>query len=93
MATEYRAIGPDKAGRWHVARCLPGCMPTGVMDCPTKAIAESVARNGGRPSLPTVQRLARFEMYEEDIELQRELDENYGMPRAGSPFADPSIPF
>ncbi|QOR55768.1 MAG: hypothetical protein YHS30scaffold667_64 [Phage 65_10] len=91
------AVGPDPAGRWHVARCLPGCLATGVMDCPTEALAqrEAAILRGEQYAPRRVERLVRFEMYPDDIdgEVQRELHENYGMPRPDSPFAQPGIPF
>ncbi|HEY0955807.1 MAG TPA: hypothetical protein VGE36_13665 [Roseateles sp.] len=83
--------------RWHVARCLPGCQPLGVLDCPSQAIAEREAAilNGQQCRPRRVERLHRFEMYpdEADMAIQRELHENYGMPRADSPFAQPGMPF
>ncbi len=83
----HRAVGPDPKGRWHVA--LNGL---GVMDCPTETVAcrEAAKLDKGLPR--AVQRLAHFEMYEDDIEILRELDDNYGM-RPGSPLADGSTPF
>lgn len=95
MADQYRAV--RVIFRWHVARCLPGCMPLGVLDCPSEAVAtrEAAILNGHKYTLRRVDRLRHFEMYpdEADMEIQRELHEDYGMPRDPSPFAQPGIPF
>lgn len=88
----HRALGPDANGRWHVARASG----LGLMDCPTEAIArrEADILNGTQHRPRRVERLARFEMYpdEADMAIQRELHENYGMPRV-SPHAQPGMPF